>query len=218
MPRCSSSFDALTEATSHEFIEAATDPHPLADTTYYMMNDAWAGAGGGESADLCQGRGSATEGQYAVARSWVNAAADESSDPCQPEDAGEIYFGAAVETQTVTANDPDMGPYETDGYILVKRGETKVVDVVVFSEKKLSGTLDLVVGKRKNVTDPHDVGPIGTGITATLSKTTGAVNGDKVELTIKVDTTAAVTDKTFVVRAVRTTDDYHSWPVILRVQ
>jgi hypothetical protein len=215
MPRCGG---GLLESASHEFIEAATDPHPTSDNTYYMMNDAWAGAQGGEAADLCELRGPVDEGNYSLAKSWVNAAADESKDPCQPSDPGEVFFGAALETVTVTNHDKDMGDYDTDGYVILKRGETMDFDVAVFSEAKLPHALDLVVGKRSNSDDPHDVGDIASGVTAKLSRTTGAKNGHKAKVTISASGSAPVGDHPFVVRAILETDDYHSWPAILRIQ
>ena len=220
MPDCGG---GTSVSASHEFIEAATDPHPLATTTkptWYAYNDAWFGAGGGEDADLCQSRGAASEGGHDVARAWVNSAAAASHDPCQPADPSLVYFGSAIATDTIKdIPDPTGGPnYTSDGYLVVKKGASRVVDVVLFSEKKLPHDLSVVVGKRKrNSTNPTDVTPIASGVTSTLSGATGK-NGTHIALTLAVDATAAPGDYPFVVRAILETGDYHSWPAILRVQ
>ena len=216
MPNCGG---GVYEVATHEFIEAATDPHPMLDNTYYLWNDAWAGPLGGESADLCQGRGGSDALSKGAAKSWVNQAALESKDPCQPSDDGKLYFGAAVETESVMiVDDSDhTNDHVSDGYLRVKAGQTRDVNVVVFSEAKLPGELELVVGKRTQSDDPRDVDPIFKGVDATLSQKKGT-NGSKVTLNIKVAAGTKTGDHLFVVRAVLADDDYHSWPVILRIE
>jgi hypothetical protein len=210
----------LTVTTSHELIEAATDPNPIGNTTWYGYDDAWWGAGGGEAADLCEGRGTVTVGSDDVAKSWVNKAAAASHDPCQPADPGEIFYSAAVPTQVVSGlHDPTGGPdYSADGFLLANAGDNKSIDVVVFSEAKLPNELSLVVGKRpRGATTPQQVDPIGAGVTASLSPTTGH-NGTHVTLSLQIAASTAPGDYPFVVRAILNDNDYHSWPVILRVQ
>ena len=218
MPSCGSGL--ATHSASHEFIEAATDPHPQKIGTFYLWNDAWAGAGGGECADLCEGRGSVKEGTKTVSRSWVNQAAAESKDPCQPTDPALLYFGAAVETEKVMivdAKDP-TNDHESDGYVTVKAGESRDVPVVVFSEAKLPSDLELVVGKRSQTSmDPHNVDPILKGVDVSLDRKTGR-NGVHVKLSIKVAAGTPAGDDPFVVRAMLGASDYHSWPVILRIE
>ncbi len=219
-----------TDAVSHEIIEAATDPHPTTSmtpptpSTWYMYDDAWTGGpGGGEAADLCEGRPPATQGDDAVAKVWNNVAAMGSHDPCVPQTDGEIFYGAAVPTQVLT-NLPDPtgggGPnYSSDGFIVMPPGATKDVDVVVFSEAPLPHDVTLVVGSEQaGQTDPMDLAPVGAGITATLSQSSGH-NGTHVTLTLTVDPTTTTGDYLFVVRAILddAAIDYHSWPVDLRI-
>lgn len=218
MPDCGFGLDTVT--TSHEFIEAATDPHPLSGPTYYMFDDAWAMAGGGEVADVCETRGSVSEQGFDVTKSWVNKAALASKDPCEPEDPNEIFFGAAVPTEIVhNIPDPTGGPaYDSGGYVVMKKGQNKTLDVVVFSEAALPNELKLAVGRRRRGSgDPADLGPIGTGITATLSSPTGH-NCQHVTLTIALDANVASGSYPFVTRAILNDNDYHSWPAILKVQ
>jgi hypothetical protein len=222
IPKCGSGgangFSTVT--VSHELIEAATDPHPSDVLTWYGYQDAWWSAGGGEVGDVCEGRGSVTSGTYKVARAWVNKAAAESHDGCQPEAPGEVYFATAVPTEVVTGiKDPTGGPdYDSDGYMLVTRGQTKTVDAVVFSEGPLPNDVSLIVGSEpQGATDPTQLGPIATGVTASLSPTTGH-NGTHVTLTIQVASTATPGDYPYLVRSILSANDYHSWWVVLRVQ
>jgi hypothetical protein len=226
-------------SASHEIIEAATDPLVHNDAngivvpgsaTHYLYDDAWAGnVGGGEVADVCAGRGPATAGAYAVVKSWVNAAAQESKDPCQPGDPGKIFFGAAIPTEVVHINaDPQkrIDPHDSSGYVVLARGATKTLEVSVFSEAKLPHDLKLVVGVSRLLDAPPGGGwggdsahvdPIAAGVTATLSAATGR-NGQKRTLTLTADASTKPGDYPFIVRAILEPDDYHSWPVILRVQ
>ena len=205
-------------SSSHEIIEAATDPHPQDMTAWYAYNDAWFGAGGGEIADLCETRGSAVWNGNDVALAWSNAEAKASHDPCVPSDPNLVYFGAAVDTNEMfLSHDPTGGPdYMSEGYVSIAPGATKTVPVDVFSAAKLPHDLTIVVGKRARGGDPHNVNPITNGVTATLSATT-ARNGSKLTLTINAAATVAKGDYPFVVRAILENNDYHSWPVILRV-
>jgi hypothetical protein len=217
MPNCGGGF---TVSASHEFIEAVTDPHPISMTEWYAYNDAWFGAGGGEIADLCEGRGSTTDSSGTdLAMAWVNASAAASHDPCQPAaDPSLIFYSAAVDTNEVfTMHDPTGGPdYQSEGFISVAQGATKTVPVDVFSEAKLPHDLQIVAGKRGRGSDPTMVGTIAQGVTAKLSQPTGR-NGTKLTLTLTTDATTPKGDYTFVVRAILSPTDYHSWPVILRV-
>jgi hypothetical protein len=217
-----------TDAVSHEIIEAATDPHPTTSmtpptpSTWYMYDDAWTyGPGGGESADLCEGRPPAMQGSDPVTKVWNNVAAMGSHDPCVPQDLGEIFYSAAVPTQVLTnLPDPTGGPnYSADGFIVMQPGASKSVDVVVFSEAALPHDLALALGSEQSgQSDPMDLAPIGTGITASLSQSTGH-NGSHVTLTLSVDPTTTAGDYPFVVRAILddSAPDYHSWPVDLRI-
>jgi hypothetical protein len=99
----------------------------------------------------------------------------------------------------------------------MKPGQTKTLDVVIFSEKKLPNDVQLVVGAHiRGDQNPMDVGPIGTGITPTLEPMSGH-NGMHVTFTLQVDPSTAPGDYPFVVRSILNPGDSHNWPVILRV-
>lgn len=82
-------------ATSHELIEAATDPFPGASPAFGLHDriDPWS-ATGGEVADLCANdRAFWRESGFLAVRSWSNrVAAERSGDPCVPTTATLPYF------------------------------------------------------------------------------------------------------------------------------
>lgn len=216
MPNCGG---GRTVSASHEFIEAASDPHPQTQTAWYAYNDAWFGAGGGENADLCQaGASYADPSGNRVAKVWSNVAAAASKDPCVPSDPNAIYYGAAVDTNEMfTMHDPTGGPdYQTEGFISVTAGASKSVPVDVFSQANLPHDLTIVASKGARGGDPNLSTPIATGVTATLSGST-ARNGTKLTLTIATTASTPKGDHPFVVRALLSKSEFHSWPVILRV-
>jgi hypothetical protein len=177
-------------------------------------NDAWApDQRGGENADLCEGQ-STTEGSYYVTKVWNPTSAKKSHAPCVPE-TSPVFFGAVPHTEQPGRT--IGGAPLNDGYVVVKKGETRDVEVDVFSTAALANDLTVVAGRQTfNSNDPAQVAAVGKGVTMTLSSTT-ARNGDKLKLTIAVDATAASKATRFVVRAISTPTDYHSWPAILYV-
>jgi hypothetical protein len=142
MPRCGTfgslnGLDALAGPTSHELIEAATDPHPLVDPAYGQTDlDHWYWSIllGGEVSDLCaQERDAFTffPGlDYAAQRSWSNASALAGHDPCVPLAPGVAYFNASPEL-------PDRldlgGGLKVKG-IKIAEGESRTIDVSLFSD------------------------------------------------------------------------------------
>jgi hypothetical protein len=100
VPRCGAE-EITTVATSHEFIEAATDPHVGNDTAYYMQDQLW-GLEGGEVGDLCVTQDNSDEyieSGFSVQRIWSNIAAKGSHDPCVPAPAGDVYFNVAPQSE-----------------------------------------------------------------------------------------------------------------------
>lgn len=208
-----------TVSASHEFIEAATDAHP--NSGWSGFNYPWFGAAGGEVGDACEFKASVLDQMTGmpVTRSWVNAAAAAGKDPCQPSATGFVYFNVAVDTNETGIVTPRTGgAYKTEGVVTVARGKSKTVPLQVYSQAPLPHDLTLSVGAqgRGRGANPSMLNPIASGITATLSSTTGR-NGTHPTLTITADPTAAVADHLFVVRATLETNNYNSWPALLRV-
>jgi hypothetical protein len=214
-------YDLLTIAASHELAEAATDPHPEADTAFYLhSNDAWLGQlsyGGGECGDMCTYLGdpiasSYYESGYKVQRIWSNSAAAASKNPCQPVDGP--YFGAAVRTTRIS-----VGGHMSDGYLVVKAGQTLDAIIDVFSEAPLTADLFLYVGndKGRGANGPSDLAPPNP-LQITLS-TMQVHNGDGVIMSITAPPTTSRGNHRFVVRSLLAgTTAYNDWPVLVRVQ
>jgi hypothetical protein len=123
VPRCGAE-EITTVAASHEFIEAATDPHVGSGTAYYMQDQLWS-LEGGEVGDLCVTQDNSDEVQesgFSVQRSWSNTAAKASHDPCVPAPAGDIYFNVAPKDETITA----------------KVGDTKTIQLTAFSDAPIA--------------------------------------------------------------------------------
>ncbi len=224
LPDCGDGLDGV--ASSHEIIEAATDPYPFTiptppdPFTWYVYNDAWFGIGGGEIADLCEGRGTTTLGGFTISTAWLNSSASAGHYPCQPSDPTVAYYAVAVPTEVVTGQHDTVGDgpdYSSDGYLVAAQGTTKTADAVMFSDRLLDHDPQLVIGKSSETSpDPTQVGTIAPGVTASLSQTT-AHNGQHVTVTINIPSTTPTGDYPFVVRAIESQSDYHSWWVILRV-
>jgi hypothetical protein len=212
-------FQQVQIAASHELAEAATDPHPLKDTAFYLhSNDAWLGAlsyGGGECGDMCTFvlNPSTLESGYSVQRIWSNSAAAASKNPCQPWDVP--YYGAAVRTQPI-----NVGGHVSRGYVTVKRGQSVDAIADVFSESALAHDFLLYVGIDKGhmpgITDPSDLGSLAP-VTAQLSQQQ-VHNGDGVIITFTAPANAPTGQTRVVVRSVFSTTDYNDWPIVLRVQ
>jgi hypothetical protein len=228
VPKCNYSnnptqdFEELTIGASHEFAEAATDPHPIGnDGTYRLTDDdSWSAGGGGfgaECGDMCENLPDLAydETGYQVQRIWSNGAAARSQQPCQPAPGTKpVYFAAAVRT-TKQSIDGHM----TYGYLVIKKGKGADAEVDVFSEAELPHDVLLYVGKdRGSGHDPSDMATPDDGIMAHLSSSTYVHNGNCVTLHVDVPSSAVPGDHRILVRAVLSQGDYNDWPFIVRVQ
>lgn len=92
-------------ASSHELIEAATDPIPSNHPGFQLRDSTspWRVLGE-EVADLCfrsDGKQVWHEAGFVAQRSWSNVAAAAGEDPCVPGASGAPYFSVDVVTRTV---------------------------------------------------------------------------------------------------------------------
>ncbi|HTJ40706.1 MAG TPA: hypothetical protein VL463_01380 [Kofleriaceae bacterium] len=166
MPRCGGGLDALTGVTSHEFVEAATDPHPFTapamadmDAEHYI----WADTPGAELGDMCEYVRSAEQrlvGNFVVQRSWSNASAAAGHDPCVPAMSTPYIAAAPVLTDDVSINFPQEwgGPVASKG-VTIPVGQSKTIDVALFSDAE---TADFTV-------TAYDVGNILQGASPNLT-------------------------------------------------
>jgi hypothetical protein len=207
IPQCK--VGGFSTDASHEVIEGITDP---LFTSYYMFDDAWTAAGGGEIADVCNRTNAWVEMGYQLNRAWSNVAVARGSWPCQPGDPGAIFFGAIADTTVIVTQEG----YSSDGYLLMTPGTSQTFDVTVFSEAALPNALSLYVGVQSTA-DPSSVAPITKGVSATLSPSAGT-NGTHVALAITTDKTTVPGDYHFTIQAVLNSTTYTSMPAILRIQ
>lgn len=167
LPRCPgygtlSDLDSLTEAASHEMVEAATDPDD-GDSSEYAWSDTNAPGGawddysaGGEVGDLCQFGDRVDnigpEMPYIVQRYWSNARVAAGHDPCVPApSANEIYFNAApvlpddVTVHTGYVDFPGRG-------VKIAVGKSKTLEIDLFvrwSDGSVGGQRARVRGRRR---------------------------------------------------------------------
>jgi hypothetical protein len=140
LPRCASfdnftGIDAVTGPTSHEAVEAATDPLPFSGPAYYGVDadhSVWDLTPGGELGDLCAFEPQSFQrlvGSSVVQRIWSNVAAASGQDPCVPPLPSTVYFNAApdlTESVALGGGTPTIG-------IRIPVGQTKTVNIQFFS-------------------------------------------------------------------------------------
>jgi len=188
IPRCTqpntTQVDLMTERTTHEVIEAATDPLPFTMPAFFVVDAdhiQWAYMfGGGEVADLCAKFPTTyftpSDVGYAISRTWSNASAIAGHDPCVPIPPGAgPYFGSVPEhdEQVVFVY---KGKSYTEKGVNVAVGQSRTIDVQFYSD---------------GPTGPGSVaaydGLVAMGLPPTLTLSLDAhtgVNGQRVHLTI----------------------------------
>lgn len=182
--------DNLAAESSHEFIEAATDPLPQDKPAWAELDPdhrSWMlVGGGGEIGDVC----AAFPGVYykptgidfLVQRVWSNKAAAASHDPCQPAGATPYFNSAPDLTDKVTVQSPN-GAYTTKG-LKLPVGQSKTIALHLYSDAPTSGPWKVSV---IDVTSAF----FGSkpALSFKLDKSTGT-NGDTLMLTIKALSTS----------------------------
>ena len=201
LPRCSTRGSDLTEYTSHEIIEAATDPvarDPAGDgTTWVMKTDpVFSALRGDEVGDLCTWfDASITLGEsgFVVQRSWSNDAAKAGHDPCvpAPDPATTPYFNTAPSSDNLT----------------LAVGTSTTIDLTGFSDAPTSGDWKL------NIIDVSSNTGGTAGVTSFGLSQPTAHNGSKLQLTVTLNkpTTPGHPDY-LAIRSVKGTS-VHLWPI-----
>jgi hypothetical protein len=178
--------DVITGTSSHEWVEAVSDPYPNTNPGFTGLDDdhaAWEFAlGGGEIGDMCSPFDTSFYKpmgfDYIVQRTWSNAAAMAGHDPCVPGIPSQPYFNsAAVLTDSITLN--FGGGFTTKG-VKIPVGQSKTIEIDLFSEAATSGPWTVAVREPSRAMPP----PAPT-LDLALDRTSG-VNGEKLHLTIKV--------------------------------
>lgn len=178
MMDCTASIDDLTSVSSHEFIEASTDPLPTYDPAYSVADDDHAAywfRTGGEVSDLCEtidraGQYTPSDYPFVVQRSWSNRAALAGHDPCVPSSG--TWFNVVPELADPVIINTSGGPVETKG-IKMAVGETKTVYLDLFAD----GPIDpwKLTAKDASYEAPH--------LSFSLEKATGS-SGERIALKI----------------------------------
>jgi hypothetical protein len=179
--RCTSqiaTIDDVTQTTTHELVEASTDPFLL---TYSEMDPAhavWSLFPGAELGDLCELEALSYQrlvGSSLVARFWSNSAAAAGHDPCAP--AIDLpYFNSIPVFPDQVGLSLGNGTFLTDG-VIVPVGTSKTIDVQLFSD---APTGDWLV-EADDAANFENVSP--GELQFVWSNTTGN-NGDTLQLTI----------------------------------
>jgi hypothetical protein len=139
MPRCGGGLDGLTATSSHELIEAASDPYPFTQGAYQDTDpdhEIWAFTPGAELGDMCEYVGVADQrmlGTYLVQRTWSNASAAAGHDPCVPSLSTPFRSAAPILNDQLTFDDGMGGTTMTKG-VKVLVGTSQTIDVVLFSD------------------------------------------------------------------------------------
>ena len=181
MPRCQGGIDSLTVSTSHEFIEAVTDPHPESDPGYQLVDDAhivWEFAPGGEVGDMCEFVGLAPQrlvGTFAVQRTWSNVSAAAGHDPCVPA-LSTPYVSAAPMLTDDASFDDGSGMMKTTKAVKIPVGMTKTIDIALYSDAPTADWTVKAIDAAQLYGSPKE-------LSFTWDKTTGN-NGDVLHLTI----------------------------------
>lgn len=186
IPRCADALD--TVATSHELMEAATDPFLYSNPAWSTVDDRFAFWKGVvnlgdivEINDLC----STKSGDLAVLdaqagpveRAWSNASLAAGHDPCVPLPPDRAYFNAVAELDDdIAVQFPTAKGPETAKGVRVPLGQSRTITVTLFSDGPV---------------DPWTVRAVDLGVLVgnepqlsfALDKTTGRA-GDRLKLTI----------------------------------
>jgi hypothetical protein len=194
-----SGLDALTGTTSHELIEAVTDPFPQTSPAYSQVDDGhfyWETfLGGGEVGDMCaQFQSSFTkfsELPYTVQRGWSNKAAKAGHDPCVPALQGEAYFNSyPVMNDTIKFA---FGPQSINVKgVKIAQGQSATVELDLFSDAPTSGPWTV------NATDLAAQRGQAPQLKFAFDKTQGQ-NGDRINMTITVVQASTRGHETFIV-------------------
>ena len=216
IPRCGATqgmtaMQNITDATSHELLEAATDPRPFSDPAYDRIDDAHVYVElvllteiGDQCAFAATGYATYPDLPYEVQRVYSNASALAGHSPCVPIPDGEVYFAAAPDPQDdVQIQGPD-GTNVTMKGTRIPVGASANVDVVFFSDA------------------PHDAWYVAAYDAASLmgqpanlefafGATTGQ-NGDHQTMSIKVVSRGQYGLEPYLLYSVSSSGEMNVWP------
>ncbi len=186
MPRCANfgpltGINVVTGTSSHEIIEATSDPYPQQDPGYAQVDAnhiAWEFIlGGGENGDMCaQFKGvfyKPADIGYSVQRSWSNKSAKAGHNPCLPTD-GTPYFN----TMPLLTDSVMIGGQFNTKAVKIPVGQSKTIELDLFSDAPTGPWF-------VDATDTASQQGQAAQLSFTFDKQSGQ-NGDKIMMTIKV--------------------------------
>ena len=197
--------DDLTQTTTHELVEASTDPLLL---TYSLMDSphaAWSVFPGAEVGDLCELEELSYQrlvGTSLVARFWSNSAAAAGHDPCAPAISLPYFNSIPVLPDQIGIKLPG-GTFLTDG-VVVPVGTSATIDVQLFSD---APTGDWFV----EADDAANFAQVSPGELAFTWDTTTGNNGDTLHLTITRTKNGSFGNTEFVIRSFASSTIWHEY-------
>jgi hypothetical protein len=213
LPRCPThgqykGIDVLSQTSSHEIIEAATDPD-LNNKAFSLVDQdhaVWSIAPLAEVGDMCALQPQSFQrllGNSVVQRTWSNASAKAGHDPCVPVPTEPYFNSVPVLDEDVTIFLTDLGVRPTKG-VKISAGTSKTIEVDLFSD---APTTDWTV-------DAVDVASLFTGgspeLTFTWDKQSGN-NGDQLHLTITHEAKGQFRGSEFVLYSQKGTETINMW-------
>ena len=207
--RCSggalSLVDDATQNTTHELVEAATDPFLVSYATQDSAHLAWSLYPGFEIGDLCELETltyARMVGKNMIARFWSNSSAAAGHDPCAPS-IGSPYFNSVpvlTDPITVTINGQTMA---TTG-ATIATGTTRTIDVQLFSDAPTSAWTLLA-------TDALDTTGTSPGELQFVWDKASGNNGDTRKLTIRRAKDGANGGSEFMIYSVQSQAVWHAY-------
>jgi hypothetical protein len=153
MPRCTIPMqpviDTVTETSSHEFFEWATDPFPQTSPSWSGVDDdhaVWQMLFLGELGDLCARPDvrsiKPTDLGYLVQRQWSNIQSKAGHHPCVPGNSDPYFQAIPTMPDTITYQGQDGANHHTKGLQLAV-GASKTLDVLIYSDYLFSDDITL---------------------------------------------------------------------------
>lgn len=232
MPHCSDfQVQDIELGASHEFNEAATDPHPETALAYEGFDQnhlsfEFFNQFQDELGDACESFVEASDAvdftPYVVQRQWSNKSAAAGSHWCLPALDEPFYNTTFIPSSNLDMITVNLGPLgigagavQTEGF-KVAIGSSRRVPIGFISDVDTNGpfTLD-IQGLDQPISQDQNGNPINNGTATVTLDTTSGVNGDIAYLTITPTAYSTLGTLFFYVRAVLPSAQQHHYLPIL---
>jgi hypothetical protein len=219
LPRCSD-IDELTVAGSHEYFEWATDPFPQTKPAFAKLDDAhwaWQAAFIGEVGDLCTYLNRdylrPAEIGFQVQTMWSNKESLAGRYPCAPQPGTTYLQGIPTTDDTAVVPSQVQGlPDVTTKAIRVKAGQSRAIDVLVYSDQPHTDLVPLRALTFDEFQTGMPNGPNATGWKYSVEPTY-AKAGDTVSVTVNAPITTSY--DLLVMTAYTSDSSVNYWPVLV---